>query len=281
MIPSFHLLSPFARDWFVARAEKKGIPFRAWSLDYEAELRELQTMYDQIVREDVTYPPYYLKPFHGYKHGNLNWEAACEMKAATASMTSDYWPGVAFAEAAEWVRSNFTESVASRQERDVKAILDLGCSTGISTNAIQKAFPHAMVVGADLSPQFLAVAAKDYNVKVLHANAECLPLPKRSFDLVTASYLFHEVPRVNTRSILQEAYRLLRHDGMFAIVDLDQEKLKRRLKNRFRRMAFESTEPHIVSYYSTSFSVLLREAGFRRVEKISNDPLNSMWLALK
>jgi SAM-dependent methyltransferase len=37
-------------------------------------------------------------------------------------------------------------------------LLDIGCSTGISTRWYQKAFPHADLTGLDLSPYFLAVA---------------------------------------------------------------------------------------------------------------------------
>ena len=39
------------------------------------------------------------------------------------------------------------------------AILDIGCSAGISTRALAEAFPEAAsVAGLDLSPHFLAVA---------------------------------------------------------------------------------------------------------------------------
>lgn len=36
-------------------------------------------------------------------------------------------------------------------------ILDVGCSSGLSSQAILKAFPNASVTGIDLSPYFLAV----------------------------------------------------------------------------------------------------------------------------
>lgn len=39
-----------------------------------------------------------------------------------------------------------------------QAILDIGCSTGISTRWYQRAFPAADFTGLDLSPYFLAVA---------------------------------------------------------------------------------------------------------------------------
>lgn len=39
-----------------------------------------------------------------------------------------------------------------------QAILDIGCSTGISTRWYQRAFPAAELTRLDLSPYFLAVA---------------------------------------------------------------------------------------------------------------------------
>lgn len=38
------------------------------------------------------------------------------------------------------------------------AILDVGCSTGLSTRWLQQEFPQADLSGLDLSPYFLAVA---------------------------------------------------------------------------------------------------------------------------
>ena len=32
------------------------------------------------------------KPFHAYDKGNLDWNAACEVEAATLALTLRYWP---------------------------------------------------------------------------------------------------------------------------------------------------------------------------------------------
>lgn len=39
-------------------------------------------------------------------------------------------------------------------------ILDIGCSTGLSTRWLQQEFPAADVTGMDLSPYFLSVAER-------------------------------------------------------------------------------------------------------------------------
>ena len=40
----------------------------------------------------VAYPDYYLRPFHAYAEGNLNWLCAYEAESATYSMALRVWP---------------------------------------------------------------------------------------------------------------------------------------------------------------------------------------------
>lgn len=46
----------------------------------------------QVTNPAVTYPAYYLQQFHAYEEGNLNWEAAFEVEAATYGMAMRAWP---------------------------------------------------------------------------------------------------------------------------------------------------------------------------------------------
>lgn len=48
-----------------------------------------------------------------------------------------------------------------------------------------------------------------------------MPLEDRSEDLVTASYLVHELPADSTRSFLRDARRVLKPKGVVALVDGD------------------------------------------------------------
>ena len=41
---------------------------------------------------------------------------------------------------------------------DIQQIVDLGCSTGLSTLELNRAFPQAQITAVELSPYFLAVA---------------------------------------------------------------------------------------------------------------------------
>lgn len=43
-------------------------------------------MKSEIEDRSLTYPAYYQRKFHGYDGGNLDWQAACELESATASL---------------------------------------------------------------------------------------------------------------------------------------------------------------------------------------------------
>ena len=47
------------------------------------QLRQLKA---EIEDPSLPYPAYYLCKFHGYDGGNLDWQAACELESATASL---------------------------------------------------------------------------------------------------------------------------------------------------------------------------------------------------
>ena len=78
------------------------------------------------------------------------------------------------------------------------AILDLACGTGESTAAWRRRFPSARISAVDVSPFMLAVAeskfATDPNIETRCLNGEDLPFEDESFELVTASLMFHELP---------------------------------------------------------------------------------------
>ena len=63
---------------------------------------------------------------------------------------------------------------------------------------------------------------------------------------------------------------------------MDPKNVKNKLiVSEFRKWAFEVTEPHISEYYKTDLSELLKNNNFENVEKVTNDPVNSIWFGHK
>ena len=180
-----------------------------------------------IANPDLTYPDYYQQPFHAYEDGNLCWLAAFEAEAATYSMAMRIWPqeNLTWQAANARLRGTFHAVLAQAIQTEVRDILDLGCSVGLSTRALHEFYtqhqgqpPHT--VGLDLSPYMLSVAqARDTTGAIaqwLHAPAEATGLPDESFDLVALQFVTHELPRTAARAIFQEARRLLRPGGTYS-----------------------------------------------------------------
>ncbi len=284
-----------ARKWFINRAGQKGIPWLEIAKKYEDVQDEIKVCKKEIENKNIIYPDYYLKPFHGYNEGNMLWKAAIEAESATLSIAAGYWNDVDPYTAQEWMRQNITNNIdyyIKRSNGDnkyfPKRILDIGCSTGISTNYVKSLLKeNGEMYGLDLSPYFIAVA--DYNskkqkdqIKYIHGNAERMNFQNNTFDLITANFLFHELPDYAASIIIQEAYEKLNDYGILAIVDIDPGYLDTLLnRNAFRKWAFEITEPHIYNYYQRNTINMLKNAGFTNIDKIRNDPLNSIWVGTK
>ena len=294
-----------ARKWFIRRAVVAGIPWEELSNKYReprnvASLLEWKTQLENL---SIVYPEYFLQPFHGYDAGNMNWRAAEEGEAASLTMCANYWKNVCAQDSEQWVRNNITKNVISYLNREhnncinndttnsfdnIITILDVGSSVGISTEYLSRGFPKAeRIYGLDLSPYFVAVSSfrankNKYDITYVHQNAEETQFSEKTFDLIVCNFFFHEVPRDATDRILREMYRILKPNGVLAIVDLDPAVLQDRVALRqFRKWAFEVTEPHIYQYYNGNMSETMQKNNFHNVVKRSNDPVNSIWIGSK
>lgn len=207
---------------------------------------------DRLRNPTLTYPAYYNQPFHSIEGGYLNIDAALSYDPVTQYVLP---PNEAL------VRQGLLDRIRVQPHR----ILDLGCGTGSTTLLLKQRFPQAEVIGIDLSPYMLVVAADKAQkaglaVQFCHANAEQTGFLDNSFDLVTASLLFHETPPEISRTILQEAFRLLQPGGEVAILDGNQATLR---QVGWLSEIFE--EPYIQSYAAGSVDAWMGTARFADV----------------
>jgi ubiquinone/menaquinone biosynthesis C-methylase UbiE len=226
--------------------DEKALKKLSSSIDWQQEC-------DRFTNPHLVYPHYYKSQnFHGIKGGYLTSNAAVTYDAVTQYLLPPN---------ENWHRQAAIDVIQGKPRK----ILDLGCGTGASTILCQKAFPDALITGLDLSPYMLAIAnykasQQGYKIKWLHGLAEATNLANNSFDVVTASLLFHETPSKITQAILQECFRLLAPGGQIVILDGNQTNLRQTpwLTNIFE-------EPYIQEYVRGDLNFWLGNVGFEMI----------------
>jgi malonyl-CoA O-methyltransferase len=166
------------------------------------------------------------------------------------------------------VRRSFTRAAASYDGADVlqtevrnrlldrlqwvqlqpRRILDLGAGTGKALPALAALYPEAELVGMDLTPAMLRVAAnRSCNsatgpALLVCADAARLPFPDQSVDLVFSSLAIHWSPALD--SVLAEVRRVLRQPGLFTFTTPGPASY-RELRAAWRAV---DPSPHVIAF---------------------------------
>jgi ubiquinone/menaquinone biosynthesis C-methylase UbiE len=124
------------------------------------------------------------------------------------------------------------EVMAAVERLAFGAVLDVGCGTGTTLEAIVSAHPEVLAWGIDLSPEMIAVARKRLGetVQLQVADAEHLPLPDATVDLVVCVDSLHHYPQ--PKAALAEMHRVTRPGGGLVIGEWRVAAPLRQLMNR-------------------------------------------------
>lgn len=272
--PLANLAKHQARQMMIKRAEKIGVP---WTKEVQKlQSRDWESDFAQVQNSQLSYPDYYLTSFHAYETGNLSWQAAFEVEPAAYAVHAKIWQG-AKAQGDAKLRQSYHDILKPSLAHEPQDILDLGCSVGLSTFALQEVYPHAKITGLDLSPYFLAVAryrAQQRQAKIdwVHAAAESTGLPNASFDLVSIFLVCHELPQLATQQIFAEARRVLRPGGYLAIMDMNPKSETFEKMPPYILTLLKSTEPYLDEYFALDVEQTLVKAGFQTPTIASNSP---------
>lgn len=205
-----------------------------------------------------SYPRYYLQNFHYQTDGYLSRQSA---------ELYDHQVEVLFGGAADAMRRQalvpLHHEMMRRGIRETR-LLDLACGTGRFLREVKNNYPRLHVTALDLSPYYLDEARRNLadwsRTEFVTAPAEDAPHPAGSFDVVTAIYLFHELPAKQRRRIAQEIARLLKPGGLFIFLDSlqhgdepDYDALIEQFPQRFH-------EPYYAGYAREDLSALFGAA---------------------
>ena len=261
-----YVLVPQARANIVKTAESNGV---RWN---EAlEWIKLQGPWDG--QGKVDYPEYYLKPFHAYEEGNINWDAAWEQELAGRAVGARNFPEYG-PNGEDAFRNSFDEALeelGASVPQD-STIVDMGCGTGTSTRRLAERFPQAKsIVGIDLSPNMVAVGKRllelapksideggpwlttikpDDRIELVVGNAAATGLPESSVDVVNIGLVVHELPISASISLCEEALRILKPGGQLWLteMDFDSPAFAAQRSNPLLFSLIRSTEPFLDEY---------------------------------
>ncbi|MCB9959470.1 MAG: class I SAM-dependent methyltransferase [Rhodospirillaceae bacterium] len=162
-------------------------------------------------------PAYYLRNFHYQSGGYLTDDSAKRY---------DHQVEILFGGSADAMRRQalvpLAEFLATRRQSRTR-LLDVATGTARFLTFVLAAFPRLQVTGLDLSAAYLRQArrtvARFGRVGLVQAPAEALPLADASQDVITAIYLFHELPRAVRQAVAAEMARVLTPGGRVILVD--------------------------------------------------------------
>ncbi|MFO1088369.1 MAG: class I SAM-dependent methyltransferase [Hyphomicrobiales bacterium] len=208
-------------------------------------------------------PAYFLQNFHYQTGGYLTEESAelYDMQVEVLfSGTANAMRRQCLVPIAEWMRG--------KDQRKV-SVADVACGTGRFLKFLKQTWPRVRATGTDLSESYLAEARRHLNpytdVELLPANAEALPFPDASLDVVVSIYLFHEVPPKVRRIIAGEFARVLKPGGRLVFMDSLQRGDTPDFDALLEGFPLNFHEPFYPSYVGENLPAMFEVAGLRTV----------------
>ena len=101
-----------------------------------------------------------------------------------------------------------------------------------------------------------------------------------SVDLISISYVLHELPIRETLKILKESLRILKPGGVLAVLDMSPNV---KSSSRLLKMIFDITEPYLKDYkgFCMYKNHYLKHAGFRDIYRNDNIRKTSIFYCRK
>jgi ubiquinone/menaquinone biosynthesis C-methylase UbiE len=163
------------------------------------------------------------------------------------------------------------EAFAGRDQRELR-LLDIGCGTGCFLDLFKQVWPRLPSVGLDLSEPYIKYAKRQLRrwswISLLVGNAESIPIPDASFDVVTSVFMFHELPPKVRRIIFGECARVLKPGGRLVLMDSLQRGDQPDYEGLFDLFPQNYHEPYYASYMTEDFDAIARAHGLTHVRNV-------------
>jgi SAM-dependent methyltransferase len=158
--------------------------------------------------------------------------------------------------------------------RKGKSILEIGCGTGIFSRYFAET--GATVTAMDISPDLIEEAKKEQtsSIKYLVGDAEHLPFPDASFDVVAGSSILHHL---DAGVALHEIYRVLRSSGRCAFAEPNMMNPQIALQKNIpfiKKMLGDSPDER--AFFRWQIALLLRRHHFKEIVVFPYDFLHPL-----
>jgi ubiquinone/menaquinone biosynthesis C-methylase UbiE len=208
-----------------------------------------------------SYPAYFRRTFHWQTDGYLSRRSA---------RLYDVGVEFLFAGTADVMRRQvippITEHLRATGGARGKRLLDVACGTGRTLAHLAETHPELKLFGLDLSPYYIQEARETLSdiadVSLVADNAEDMPFSDGLFDVVTSTYLFHELPKNARRNVIAELYRVLKPGGLLVIEDSGQYAEASELRFFLEQFPVDFHEPFYRDYLKDDLAIPLADAGF-------------------
>ncbi len=208
-------------------------------------------------------PDYYAQDFHFQTGGYLSEESAKLYDVQVETLF--------YGAASAMRRAGLKPIAAVLRGRDQRAstLLDVACGTGRFLREVRLAYPGLQITGLDLSQSYLDEAQRHMNglrrATFLRANAEAIPLPNASQDIVTSVFLYHELPGEVRRRVTAEIARVLKPGGLFVVIDSLQMGDRPGWDGLIEAFPVRFHEPYYAHYATDDLDAMFTDAGLAPV----------------
>ncbi len=210
------------------------------------------------------YPDYFRRNFHWQSDGYLSPESAAIYDLGVEFLflgTADVMRRQVIPPISEYLaKSRIAPSAGPRR------ILDVAAGTGRTLLQLTLAHPREKYFALDLSPYYLKRAARllegAFDVSFLVDNAEHLPFRDAELDVVTSTFLFHELPARARTHATHEMWRVLKPGGLLVLEDSAQLVCASELQVFLENFALTMNEPFFRDYLESPLEALVQNAGF-------------------
>lgn len=210
-------------------------------------------------------PRYYQQNFHFQTDGWMSEESA---------QLYDTQVEVLFSGATAAMRRQGLVPIArfmvGKDQRTIRAV-DLATGTGNFAASLAQSYPRMPLLGLDLSEAYARHALNRFkryrHQQAVVTKGEAMPFANGTIDLLSAVFLFHELPPKIRTAVAKEIARVLKPGGMFAFVDSLQPGDTQAYDGLLELFPQLFHEPYYTTYATTNLVELFRNEGLQPVHE--------------